>query len=562
LERRACRAVLEAPEDPAQPAGRAAASHLTLPRVVEKAVLLKTQVLIIGGGVTGAGLARDLALRGLECIVVEKQDINAGASGGNHGLLHSGARYVESDPATARECRDEGELLKRLAPHCIEDTGGLFVAVKGDDENFIADFPRACAENGIRAEGLDLDLARRLEPALGDQVIAAYAVPDATIDPFKLSLDNVSHAQHLGTRLMRFTRVVSFSVQNGRVVWVGLMNTETGQEVRIEADLIVNASGAWAGQVAALAGIKIDMLYSKGSMLVTQRRLTHRVINRLRKATDGDILVPGGTVSVLGTTSVRVESPDTIYPELDEIDQVIEEGARMIPELKTTHYIRAYCGVRPLMHAKDEASDRDLSRGFVLIDHASQGIANFITITGGKLTTYRLMAEKTADLICERLGVRQSGRTRTEPLPPAEINQWTRPGQAPRAWIERNRPEDLLLCECEMVPQSVIDGIASSLRDRQGAVTLKAIGLRSRVGRGPCQGMFCSLLIAAYLYDRGAFSGEQGLVDLREFLGERWRGLRPVLWDMPLVKAELQEAMHCGLFGLELIPGHNGGHGP
>ena len=527
---------------------------------MEKEALLKTQVLIIGGGITGAGLARDLALRGIESILVEKQDINAGASGGNHGLLHSGARYVESDPATARECREEGELLKRLAPHCIEDTGGFFVAVKGDDENFIADFPRLCAKSGIRAEGVDLNLSLHLEPALGDQVIAAYAVPDATIDPFKLSLDNISHAQQLGTRLMRFTRVVSFSVQHGKIVWVGLTNTETGQEIRIEADLIVNASGAWAGQVAALAGIKIDMLYSKGSMLVTPKRLTHRVINRLRRATDGDILVPGGIVSVLGTTSVRVESPDTIYPELDEIDRIIEEGSRMIPELKTTQYVRAYCGVRPLIHAKDAENDRDISRGFALIDHAPQGIGNFITITGGKLTTYRLMAEKAADLVCERLGVRRSCRTRTEPLPSAENNQWTRPGQAPRAWIERNRPEDLLICECEMVPQSVIDSIASSIRDQQGAVTLKAIGLRSRVGRGSCQGMFCSLLIAAYLYDCREFSDAQGLLNLREFLGERWRGLRPVLWDFPLVKSELQEAMHCGLFGLELIQGRDRGN--
>ena len=93
---------------------------------------LKTQVLIIGGGVTGAGLARDLALRGIACILVEQQDFNAGASGGNHGLLHSGARYVSSDPDTACECHTESRRLQRLAPQCIEETGGLFVAGGGD----------------------------------------------------------------------------------------------------------------------------------------------------------------------------------------------------------------------------------------------------------------------------------------------------------------------------------------------------------------------------------------------------------------------------------------------
>ena len=96
--------------------------------------MLKTQVLIIGGGATGTGLARDLALRGIRFIVAEQGDINSGASGANHGLLHSGGRYVFTDPDVAAECRAEAELLKQMAPQCIETTDGLFVAVEGDDD--------------------------------------------------------------------------------------------------------------------------------------------------------------------------------------------------------------------------------------------------------------------------------------------------------------------------------------------------------------------------------------------------------------------------------------------
>jgi hypothetical protein len=99
---------------------------------------LEPQVLIIGGGVTGTGIARDLALRGIPSLLVEKRDINAGASGSNHGLLHSGARYVASDREAAMECHEEGEILRKIAPQCIEDTGGFFVGVEGDDENYIA----------------------------------------------------------------------------------------------------------------------------------------------------------------------------------------------------------------------------------------------------------------------------------------------------------------------------------------------------------------------------------------------------------------------------------------
>ncbi len=516
-------------------------------------MLLKTQVLIIGGGGTGTGLARDLALRGIHCVVVEKGDINAGASGGNHGLLHSGARYIESDPAAACECREESELLKQLAPQCIDDSGGLFVAVQGDDENYIADFPLLCEQCRIPARSLDLQELRELEPAISERAIAAFAVQDAAIDPFKLSLDNLAHARQLGTRLMRNTRVTAFNIRHSKIQAVRLRNMRTGEHSTVEPDIVVNAAGAWAGEVAAMAGVKIDMLFSKGSLLVTQSRLTQRVVNRLRTATDADILVPGGTVSILGTTSVRVESPDRIYPEIEEVDFIIDEAKAMLPVLETTRYIRAYCGVRPLLDRKDNGDDRRVSRGYALIDHGGEGVDNLVSITGGKLTTYRLMAEKTADLIVRKMGIERPCRTRSEPLPPASDAQWTEPGLAPHLWVRRNDPDDLLLCECEMVPQSTVDAVVASIRKQDGPpVGLTAIGLRSRVGKGPCQGTFCSQRVSAYLYDSGDFEGRGGIDELRSFLSERWRGQHPLQWDTPLVQSELLEAIHCGFFGLEL----------
>jgi glycerol-3-phosphate dehydrogenase len=296
------------------------------------------------------------------------------------------------------------------------------------------------------------------------------------------------------------------------------------------------------------------MVYSKGSLLVTQERVSRRVVNRLRPATNGDIVVPGGTVSILGTTSERVESPDAIYPKIHEVDHIIEESAAMMPILASTRYIRAYCGVRPLISSGEGGDDRSVSRGFALIDHSEgpRPVHNFITISGGKLTTYRLMAEKTADRVCRHLGINEPCRTRTQPLPNTVDARWTEPGLAPNQWLRDNDPDDILLCECEMVPQSVVDTIATSLNRRQGKPGMKAIGLRSRIGKGPCQGTFCSFRVVSYLYDRRDLSGEQGLHELRAFLRERWRGQQPLLWDMPLAQADLMEAMHCGLFGLEL----------
>jgi glycerol-3-phosphate dehydrogenase len=513
---------------------------------------LKTQVLVIGAGITGAGIARDLALRGVQCILVEQGDINAGASGANHGLLHSGARYVSADPGSARECREEGELLKKLAPHCIEDTGGLFVAVEGDDEKYVAEFPRLCERCEIPVQELGVRAAREREPALSDKLIAAYAVKDASVDPFKLSMENIAQAQALGSTLLRFARVVGFEIKDKKIQKTRLQNLATGEEFFIEAEQVINATGAWAGKVAALAGAKIDIIYSKGSLIVTHDRITDSVVNRMRPSANADILVPGGTVSILGTTSIRIDDLDQVYPTVEEVDTMVGEAVKMIPALETARYIRAYAGVRPLVGSRSAADDRGVSRSFALIDHVADGIENFVTISGGKLTTYRLMAEKTADLICGRLGVAKPCLTRTEPLPETRPAKWTQPGLAPRLWMEHHDVGDILLCECEMVPKSAVDSIVDAIHQQEGQADLNAIALRSRIGKGACQGTFCGVRVSGYLFDRGELESEQCLIHLKEFLCRRWNGQHPTLWDKQLVQSELLEALHCGFFGLEL----------
>jgi glycerol-3-phosphate dehydrogenase len=513
---------------------------------------LETQVLIIGGGVTGTGLARDLALRGVNCLLVDKQDINAGASGGNHGLLHSGARYIASDPASARECREEAATIKRLAPQCVEETGGLFVAVKGDDETYIADFADRCARCGIVAESVDPKDALEMEPILSPDTIAAFAVADASIDPFKLSLDNLAQASTLGTRQLVHHKVVGFDKRAGHIERARLTDQRNGSEVCVVADQIVNAGGAWAGEVAAMAGARINMVYSQGSLIISQMRLGERVINRLRKASDADILVPAGTVSIFGTTARRIDAPDKCRPTTAEIDAMLDDGIAMLPKLAETRFIRTYAGVRPLVRSGNGSDDRAVSRGFSLLSHESDGLDNFITITGGKLTTYRLMAEKTANLVCRRLGISTPCRTAQDPLPVSSEARYTEPGFTPKMWFKKKDPSDLLLCECEMVPTSVFNEIAASLATNGHRPGLREMGQRSRVGKGPCQGSFCSLRMAAHMYNEGMLKRDEGVEELKDFLNERWRGMQPLLWGQAVSQAELQEALHCGLLGLEI----------
>ena len=529
----------------------------------------EVRVLVIGGGVTGLGVLRDLALRGVPAMLVEKRDLAAGASGGNHGLLHSGGRYVGTDPHAARECLEEGRLLKRLAPHCIEETSGLFVAVPGDDETYVAAFAEHCARSGLPATPVPPRAARDMEPCLAQDVIAAYEVEDGTIDPFMLCLDMAHHACSLGARVHRGLRLERFELRGGRIVRAHFVSEHSGQALHCEPELIINASGAWAGLVAAMAGLTIPVLFSQGTLAITQHRLARRVINRLRPAADSDILVPGGSVSILGTTSVRIEHPDHCRPTVAEVDRMLDDARAMIPALETVRYIRAYAGVRPLVEASPLAatsqaggSDRAVSRGFTLLDHAAEGVANCISITGGKLTTFRLMAEKTVDMACEKLGVQAPCRTRTEPLPSSAAGRWTEPTLAARTfvqnthlsqtWVDRAEAAgNVVLCECEMVSARVINGLLQHV-DAAGGPLLEAINTRSRAGKGPCQGAFCGPRITAHLYDAGVFEEDAGCQALQSFVSRRWRGKMPVLWGRSLQQAELQEAMLCGL--LELQP--------
>ena len=515
---------------------------------------MEAEVLIIGGGATGTGIARDLALRGIPSLLVEKEDINSGASGRNHGLLHSGARYVANDPGSARECMEEGTILRQTAPQCIDRCGGLFVAIKGDGENYVADFPNLCMGAGIVATAISPEEAKEMEPLLSRDLIAAFRVNDGAIDPFMLSLENMAHARALGAQILSHTRVVAFDRENHTIRRVWLERTNTGERFSMEPRQIINATGAWAGKVAALAGSTTHVLFSKGTLLVTQSRMTQGVINRLRPPSDADILVPGGTVSILGTTSVRVDDPDTIRPSVAETDLIVQQGAKMIPILETTRYIRAYSGVRPLVSQDWETDDdRKVSRGFVLLDHESDGLDNFTTITGGKLTTFRLMAEKTVDLVAARVGNKAACTTKTELLPTTLDGKWTEPGIAPSVWFAKPAgKKDRIVCECEMISASTIDTIAQTLEQNNETPDLLTIGRRSRLGKGPCQGAFCSTRVLAHMYNKKTLTSPDGIDDIKAFLDERWKGQQAIFWGDQLVQAELTEAMHCGLFDLEL----------
>jgi glycerol-3-phosphate dehydrogenase len=530
---------------------------------------ITTRVVIIGGGATGAGIMRDCALRGIDCILLERDDIAAGTTGRNHGLLHSGARYALTDPESARECIQENRILKRIASHCVDDTGGLFVTLPEDDIGFQDPFMQACAQAGIPTRQLEPREALRLEPNVNPALIGAIQVPDGTVDPFRLATANVLDAKEHGARILTHCSVVGLLRQQERVHGVRAINLRTGEGFEIEAEQVINAAGIWGQQICEYAELGIRMFPAKGSLLIMDYRLNQLVLNRARKPADADILVPGDTISLIGTTSSRIDYDkiDQLRVEPEEVEVLLREGIKLAPAMAQTRLLRAYAGVRPLVAVDGDESGRNISRGIVLLDHASRdGLEGFITITGGKLMTYRLMAEMATDLVASKLGNSKPCRTALQALPgsrdpapaqtfglsaPAQGSAESRHGERVIAFFRDNPKANALICECEMVTAGEIEYALREL-DVDNLVDLRR---RTRLGMGPCQGELCAYRAAGLMHEYGKADGRAACVMLRDFLEERYKGVRPVLWGDALRETEFTHWIYEGLFGLGNLTG-------
>ena len=152
-------------------------------------------VVVIGGGATGTGILRDLSMRGVKTLLIERGDLASDASGRFHGLLHSGARYAVTDPRSAKECIEENAILRRIGKHCVEKTEGFFVRLEGDGEDYEGQWVAGCAAARIHAKRVDLKEARRLEPHLSRRAVSVFRVPDSAIDGFRLCWQNVASAR-------------------------------------------------------------------------------------------------------------------------------------------------------------------------------------------------------------------------------------------------------------------------------------------------------------------------------------------------------------------------------
>jgi len=377
----------------------------------------RIRVAIIGGGGTGAAVLHDLTLRGFDCTLFERGELTSGTTGRHHGQLHSGARYAVGDVDIARECMNEVTILRRIAAESIEMNYGLFLALDEADEAYGERFFESCAGAGITTRRISVDEALRYEPRINPKARYAVVVPDGTLDAYRLPLQFFATAKANGATIRSFCEVTGVESHAGAVTGVVARDHQSGAEERYTADIVVNAGGPWAGQIAARAGADLPITPAPGTMVAVKGRLCNMVISHLHPPGDGDIIVPQRGLSIIGSTQWETDDPDGVQTPEDDVDWLLARADDLMPGFSRETYHAAWTAARPLS-GRAETGGRGLSRDFSVLSHRSEGLEGFYSLTGGKATVLRAMGEQVADTVCRDLGLLLTCSTATTALLP------------------------------------------------------------------------------------------------------------------------------------------------
>jgi glycerol-3-phosphate dehydrogenase len=386
-------------------------------------------LLVVGGGITGAGIARDAALRGLAVALVERDDFASGTSSRSSRLVHGGVRYLEHGHLhLVFESSAERRRLLRLAPHLVRPLRFVWPVYRG------ARVPRWKLVAGLTLYDLlalfrnvaphrPLDAAGVLaeEPALApDSLVGGAAYYDAATDDARLTLANALGAAEAGAVVLNHAEVRALSRADGRIAGAAIVDRLTGREIRATARVVVNAAGPWSDAVRRLAepGAGSRLHGTKGvHVSVPRERIANRGALTLLSPIDGRVMfvLPAGRHAIVGTTDTETEaSPDEVRATSADVDYLLRSANAFFPEarLERGDVVAAWAGVRPLVASQYGAGTTAASREHAL----ARGPSGLLSITGGKLTTYRVMAAEVVDAAIRELG-RTPGATPTTDLP-------------------------------------------------------------------------------------------------------------------------------------------------
>jgi len=525
-------------------------------------------VVIIGGGVTGAGVARDLSLRGLSVLLLEKGDYGAGTSGASSWMIHGGPRYLEFDWDTTRlSTRDAGYIVT-IARNIVYRVA-FVIPVMPHDKNNIERMETAMevydrfqplkkSHSHVR---LTTEEALEIEPGLTHDMVGAVTMEEWGVDPHRLVFANVQDAVAHGARALNHTRVTDLLKDGGAVIGVRY-RTADGATSEARARVVVNAAGPWVPEVCGLAGTRVELRPAKGIHIVYPHRISNFAISC--ESIDGRdlLMVSHAGFTLLGTTD------DDFYGDLDsvdvladEVDYLLQGFERVFPSIRRYRPVRTTAGVRPTLF-KWRSNEDELSRRYEIFDHASEGVEGFVTIAGGKLSMYRLMAEQTADAVCRKLGHQGRSATATQPLPgserdmePAEelakrcritalaaVKLQSRHGSDAEKILDDDRA-GRVVCRCEPTLEAELAYAARHEQVRGLPDAFRRVGLAA----GPCAGAACVIRASEVVGRELGWSASQRLEAARDFIRGSWLGRAPVLGQSGWAQEELTQGALRGL---------------
>jgi len=505
-------------------------------------------VLIIGGGITGASVARDCALRGLSVALVERDDFASGTTGTCMGMLHGGLQYLLSSPElTKTECAESG-IMQKAAPHLVTEKEAL-----------------------------------QLEPRLRPGFARALTNDEPGVDVFRLNVLAALDAARHGAVVRNHTEVTGLIIESGspakedsgpsggaaarRVAGVRVRDVLTGRTAEIRARVTVNACGPWVPRIAAMAGLNCRLRPTKGIHIILDRRVTSVGLGVNAIDGRGICLLPHENTTLIGTTDDDFfGDEDDIRPDEQEIEYLLTGMETVLPDVRKARIIRVMAGVRPTLYQYGMYEGK-VTRDFEVWDHAERdGLDGLITIAGGKMTIARIMAEKTTDAVVARLGLegdRYVCRTADLPLPGGErvlsrgdIEDLARKFRVPAAAAARlayrhgalaeavleegcRSPSGRrIVCTCEPVLEAEV---RYAIR-HEWVRTMSDLRRRVRIGMGPCQGFGCSEQAAAVLGLERDLDPRAVAADLDAFRQERWKGQISVLAGQQLRQQEVSQA--------------------
>ncbi len=528
-------------------------------------------VLIIGGGVNGCGVARDCAMRGLRVALVEKNDLASGASGANSGMIHGGARYLEHEmDVTKISCLDSG-YIQRIASHlCFRIPFIVPMLTSAPNARIMLELMEVFFEaydvyqplkNGQPSTRLTREEALELEPGLCPDIIGAVTFDEWGIDPFRLCVANAISAREHGADLLTYHQVTGMLRDGDAVTGVSTRDLISGEAADLEAPVVVNLAGAWAPRVAAMAGVEVKVRPGKGIHLVYDRRLTNYAIVATAVDKRQVFIEPHENGTILGNTDDDYYGdPDDLWATEDEIEYLLQGIETVFPSIREHRVTRTMAGLRPTLFQYGRYED-DLTRDHAIHDHAADGAPGLVTMIGGKLAAYRLMSEECADVVCERLDHDVPSTTHLHPLPggagtpplrelarkfevsPHAVGRLAyRHGErSPKVLATEPGPTGATpVCRCEPVVESEL---RYAIRE-EGARTLDDLRRRTRLSCGTCQGYRCIARAGAILADELDLDPEQLQAQVLDLLQQRYRGKAPSLSGLALAQEELNQARY------------------